>query len=294
MQIDTTTVPGGSPTPGVSGEEAGFDWAGLLDTAAEKLLEYGPRVLLAILVLFIGMRIIKGLVKLAVKGIKRSTNDETLQKFLGNLLGWLLRIMLFISVAQMFGVETTSFVAILGAAGLAVGLALQGTLSNFAGGVLLLVFKPYKLGDLVETQGELGVVKEIQIFNTILLSPQNKTLIIPNGAVMNGNITNYTHEGKIRVDLTVGISYGADIKAAKDVLFKAMQDNEFVLKDPAPVAAVSELADSSVNFALMPWAHPDNYWDVYFGILEDAKYALDKNNIPIPFPQMDIHIQKED
>ena len=180
--------------------------------------------------------------KMINKGMTARGTDETLRPFITSLLGWTLKIMLFISVIQMLGVATTSFIAVLGAAGLAIGLAFQGTLANFAGGALLLVFKPYKVGDLIEAQGQLGVVKEIQIFTTILLNPQNKTIILPNGAVSNGDITNYTREGKLRVDLTIGISYESDIKKAKEVLIATMEKDEKILKDPEPFVGVSELA----------------------------------------------------
>jgi small conductance mechanosensitive channel len=210
--------------------------------------------------------------------------DDTLQKFLGNLFGWTLKILVIITAISQLGVETTSFIAILGAAGLAVGLALQGSLANFAGGALIMIFKPFKVGDLIEAQGELGVVKEIQIFVTKLTSPQNKLIIIPNGILSNGNIINYTEEGKLRVDLTFGVGYNEDIKKTKEVLMQVLLDNPKVLKDPAPTVNVSELADSSVNFAVRPWATPENYWDVYFGITEAGKLALDKAGIEIPYP----------
>ena len=224
--------------------------------------------------------------------MKKRNTDETLRPFVLSLIGWTLKIMLFISVIQMLGVATTSFIAVLGAAGLAIGLAFQGTLANFAGGALLLIFKPYKVGDLIEAQGKLGVVKEIQIFTTILLNPQNKTIILPNGAVSNGDITNYTRDGKLRVDLTVGISYDSDIKKAKDVLMEVMTNYPHVLKDPAPFVGVSELADSSINLAVRPWTTPEHYWDVYFDVLENCKNALDNANITIPFPQVDVHMDK--
>lgn len=261
-----------------------------IDKGVEMLIEYGPKILLAIVVLIIGLRVIKIIQKAVRKGIGKSNVEEALQNFLGSLVGWILKIVLFIAVADMFGVETTSFVAIVGAAGLAIGLALQGTLANFAGGVLIMLFKPYKIGDLVESQGVLGVVKEIQIFNTILLSLENKTLIMPNGAIMNNHITNFTTEGKIRVDLSVGISYGADIKQAKQVLEQTLAADSRVLTDPAPTVAVSELADSSVNMAVRPWCDPAVYWDVYFDTLENCKIALDDAAIGIPFPQRDVHI----
>ena len=254
-------------------------------------MEYAPKVLLAILVLIIGLRVIKMLVKVTGKALDRSKSDETLKKFLGNLLSWVLKILLFISVAQMFGVETTSFVAIIGAAGLAIGLALQGTLANFAGGVLILIFKPYKVGDLVEGQGELGVVKEIQIFTTILLTPENKTVIVPNGAMANGNITNYTAEGMIQVRMQIGISYDADIRKAKDILLGVLKADDRVLADPAPSVGVADLGDSAVVLNFRPWCHPDVYWDVWSDTMEAAKYALDEGGVGIPYPQIDVHMQ---
>lgn len=260
-------------------------------TAVEMVIAYAPKFLLALVVLFIGLRIINFIVSIIGKQFSKTKIDETLKPFITNLLSWLLKIMLFISVASMVGIETTSFVAILGAAGLAVGLALQGTLSNFAGGILLLLFRPYKVGDLVETQGRLGEVREIQIFTTILATPDNKMAIIPNGPIMNGEIVNYTALGKIRVDLVMGISYGADIRKAKEVLLQVMNAHPKVLKDPAPFVGVSELGDSAVNLAVRPHADPADYWDVYFDIYEQGKIALDDHNIEIPFPQVDVHMK---
>jgi small conductance mechanosensitive channel len=193
----------------------------------------------------------------------------------------------------MVGIATTSFVAVLGAAGLAIGLALQGSLANFAGGVLILIFKPYTVGDLIEAQGHLGVVKEVQIFNTILLTPNNKRVIIPNGALSNGSTVNYSAEGDLRVDLTIGIAYESDIPKAKEVLVKMMQENPKVLDDPAPMAAVAELADSSVNLAVRPWCTTADYWGVYFETTEQAKRVLESNGIRIPFPQRDVHLYSE-
>lgn len=260
--------------------------------ALDYTIKYSPKILLALVVLLIGLKIISWIGKLMNKGMKKRGTDETLRPFLISLVSWGLKAMLLISVIQMIGVATTSFVAVLGAAGLAVGFALQGTLANFAGGALILIFKPYKVGDLIEAQGHLGVVKEIQIFTTVLLNPQNKTIILPNGAVSNGDIMNYTKEGKLRVDLTIGISYESDMKKAKDVLMAVLNADEKVLKDPAPFVGVSELADSSVNLAVRPWASVADYWDVYFGITEKCKNALDENTITIPFPQVDVHMAK--
>lgn len=262
-----------------------------LEKISEMVIEYAPKFLLAILVLIIGLRIVKFLSGILRRNLKKKEVDPTLAPFAVNLLDWTLKIMLVISVAAMLGVETTSFIAVLGAMGLAVGLALQGTLSNFSGGVLLMIFKPYRVGDLIETQGQIGVVKEIQIFNTILASPENKMVIIPNGPIMNGKIVNFTILGKIRVDLTVGIAYEADILKAKEVLILEMTNHPLVLGDPAPFVGVSELGDSSVNLAVRPHCDPKDYWTVYFDILEKSKLALDKNKITIPFPQVDVHMK---
>ncbi len=254
-------------------------------------IEHGMNILTAIIVLIIGLWIVGRMVRLSDRVMEKRALDPSLRPFLRSMLDILLKVVLVITVAGMLGIETTSFVAVLGAAGLAVGLALQGTLQNFAGGVLILIFKPYRVDDLIEAQGHLGVVKEIQIFVTILLTPDNKTVIIPNGAISNGNITNYTVEGMIRVDLVMGISYDSDIKKARNVLMAAMEADPKVLKNPAPFVGVVELGDSSVNLAVRPYAKPEDYWDVYFGIYEAGKEALDAASITIPFPQVDVHMQ---
>lgn len=248
------------------------------------ILEYAPSVLMALAILIVGLIVIKFIVKTAKKIMNKSGVDVTLQKFLGNLIGWGLKILLFIIVVSKLGVETTSFAAIIAAAGLAVGLALQGSLSNFAGGVLIMIFKPYKIGDLIEAQGELGTVKEIEIFTTKIIGVTNKEIIIPNGTISNGNILNYTTQGSLRVDLTIGVSYDADIKKTKEVLMNVLTSHPKVLKDPAPSVNVSELADSSVNFAVRPYATTADYWDVYFDVTENVKLALDKAGIEIPYP----------
>ena len=264
----------------------------LTKRAIDFTVDYGPSILGAIIVLIIGLWIVNKIVGLTEKLMVNRNLDPSLVPFLKSMLNILLKAMLIISVAGMIGIETTSFVAIIGAAGLAVGLALQGTLQNFAGGVLILIFKPYKVGDLVQAQGHLGVVKEIQIFVTILLTPENKTVIIPNGAISNGDITNFTVEGMIRVDLTFGISYDSDIKAARKALMSVMESHPKVLKNPAPFVGVVELADSAVNLAVRPYADPSDYWEVYFDIYEAGKEALDAAKITIPFPQVDVHMSK--
>ncbi|MEO0330984.1 MAG: mechanosensitive ion channel domain-containing protein [Bacteroidota bacterium] len=261
-----------------------------IDQAYNLIIEYTPKLLLAIITLIIGLWIINRITRLLRKTLNKQSYDPSLIKFLMSLLSWTLKLLLFISVAGMVGIATTSFVAVLGAAGLAIGLALQGTLANFAGGALIMIFRPYRVGDLIETEGHLGVVRDTQIFTTILSSPESKTIIIPNGAISNGSIVNYTALGIIRVDLTVGISYGADIDKAKSILLELMKEDSRVLPDPAPFVGVQELGDSSVNLAVRPHCSPVDYWGVYFDTLENSKKALDANNIEIPFPQMDVHL----
>ena len=263
-----------------------------LDKGIDLIIQYSPKVITALIILLIGLWFIKVITKYARKLMSKRGMEETLQRFLGDLLNWTLKALLFVTVISQLGVPATSFVAILGAAGLAIGLALQGSLANFAGGVLIMIFKPFKVGDLIEAQGELGSVKEIQIFVTKLLTPGNKLAIIPNGALSNGNIINYTEEGKLRVDLTFGVSYDSDIKQTKEVLMSALTSQEKVLKDPAPAVTVSELADSSVNFAVRPWTTPEYYWDVYFDTTENVKKALDAAGIEIPYPHS-VEIQKK-
>ena len=264
-----------------------------IDKGMDMLIAYAPKLLLAIIVLIIGLWIIKRVTKLAQKLMKKRDVDVSLHGFLSSLLSVVLKVLLLISVAGMVGIETTSFIAIIGAAGLAIGLALQGTLANLAGGVLILIFKPYKVGDLIQAQDTLGVVKEIQVFVSILLTPENKTVIIPNGAISNGNITNYTTEGLIRVDLTFGISYDADIKNARKALMSVMENHSMVLSEPAPFVGVAELGDSSINLAVRSYTKPENYWNVYFDIYEAGKESLDAAAITIPFPQVDVHFDPE-
>ncbi|UNY99241.1 mechanosensitive ion channel [Zhouia spongiae] len=256
------------------------------------VIDYGLKIVGAIVIWIVGSWIIKKVVKGINIVMTKREYEISLRKFLVNLLKWTLMALLVIVVLGTIGVETTSFAAIIAAAGLAIGLALQGSLGNFAGGALIMVFKPIKVGDLIEAQGELGVVNEIQIFTTILTTPDNKVVVIPNGPLSNGNIKNYSRLGKLRVDLTVGVSYDSDIKKTREVLMTALTSNPKVLKEPLPTVAVSELADSSINFAVRPWATTADYWDVYFGALEDCKNALDNAGIEIPFPHR-VLLQKD-
>lgn len=258
----------------------------------ELAKEFGPKLITAILIYIIGSWIIKKLIGSTRQMMSKSKYDESLQKFLLNLVSWALKVLLIIIVISRLGVDVTTFAAVIAAAGLAVGLALQGSLSNFAGGVLIMIFRPYKIGDLIEAQGVIGVVKEIEIFTTKMTTPENKQAIIPNGAMANGNIINYTAEGKIRVDLIIGIGYDEDIKQAKEVLLKVLVSNPKVLKDPSPSVNVTALGESSVDFAVRPYCNPDDYWDVYFETLENCKLALDAAGIEIPYPHA-VEIQKK-
>ncbi|WP_372753745.1 mechanosensitive ion channel family protein [Mariniflexile sp.] len=254
--------------------------------------EYGLKIIGAIVIWIVGSWLIKKILKASRKIMTKSNYEESLQKFLLNLLNWALKILLIITLLGTLGVPTTSFAAVIAAAGLAIGLALQGSLANFAGGVLIMIFKPFKIGDVIEAQGEIGSVKQIEIFTTKLIGLSNKEIIIPNGALSNGNIVNYTTEGTRRVDLVFGVSYDADIKKTKEVLMKVLTDHPKVIDTPAPTVNVLELADSSVNFAVRPWCNSADYWTVYFDVTESTKIALDAAGIEIPYPHQ-VEIQKK-
>ena len=262
-------------------------------TIVEKItamaIEYAPSVLMAIVTLVVGFWIIGWIRKLVERALVKGGVDESLRPFLLSLISVGLKVLLLLSVASKFGVETTSFVAILGAMAFAIGLALQGSLGNFASGVMILLFKPYKVGDLVEVQGHTGFVNEIQIFNTLLLTQDNRKIIIPNSIVTSGAITNISGQGEIRVDMTFGIGYTDDIDKARTIIQKVADSCPQVLQSKPVDIFVSELADSSVNFAVRPWCNSEYYWDVYFYLHENIKKEFDNNNISIPFPQMDVH-----
>ncbi len=266
---------------------------GYMDTGVEMAMSYGPQLVLAIVVLIVGLWIINRVVRLMGAGMERSNTEPTLAKFLCNLTSFGLKALLLISVASMVGIETTSFIAVLGAAGLAVGLALQGSLANFAGGVLVLMFRPYKAGDFVEAQGVSGTVKEIGIFNTVMKTPDNKVIIVPNGAISNGIITNYSMEATRRVDFVFGIGYGDDIGKAKATIERLVQEDSRPLTDPAPQIVVSALADSSVNITTRVWVNAPDYWGFFFDLTEKVKLTFDQEGISIPFPQRDVHLFQE-
>ncbi len=268
----------------------------VLEKYREQVMElaalYGSKVLLALLTLVVGLWVIRYIVSLIDKALKLSKVEDTLSIFLEKLVGTILKVLLLISVASMVGIETTSFIAIFGAAGLAVGLALQGSLANFAGGVLILLFKPFKVGDFIETQGYSGVVKSIQIFNTVLHTGDRKTIIIPNGPISNGSIVNYSLSPIRRVDMVFGISYDDDLKQAKNILKRLVDEDSRILKDPASLVVLSELADSSVNFTVRAFVNAGDYWNVFFDMQEKVKLTFDAEGISIPYPQRDVHMHQ--
>lgn len=252
--------------------------------AINILIEYSPKLISAILILFIGLYAIRFINRLIRKIMITRNLDPTLSKFLADILLWVLRVLLFVSVIDKLGIGTSSFVAILGAAGLAVGLSLQGSLSNFAGGMLIILFKPFKVGDSIEAQGVSGTVQEIQIFVTKLVNGNNQTIFVPNGALSNGTIVNYSVAGTRRADLNFTIPYNADLKVTKEILFNIVNNDPRVLKSPAPTVEVVALVDNGVRIAVKPWAKNSDYSNVYADTLEQAKLQLDQAGIDIqPF-----------
>ncbi len=276
--------------------ENASEYVGKFETYLEKftdaLITWAPRVLLAIVLLVVGIIIINRLVRLMRRIMTARNIDPSLVPFLAGLVNILLKVMLIISVIDIIGVKTTSFIAVLGAAGLAVGLALQGSLANFAGGVIIMIFKPYKVGDYVKAQGEAGTVKAIQIFNTVLTSPDNVRIILPNGAMASGTITNYSVEETRRMDLVYGISYDDDLEKAKNILREMAEADARIFSDPAPFIAVKELADSSVNLVVRIWCKKEDYWNIHFDWQNDVKLRFDKENLTFPFPQQDVTLHQ--
>ncbi len=253
------------------------------------VIQYGAQVTLALVTFLVGWLLINKLVGKVGGILQRRQIDPSLHGFIESLSGVVLKAMLLISVASMVGIETTSFIAVIGAAGLAIGLALQGSLGNFAGGVLILIFRPIRVGEWIEAQGVAGTVHSIQIFHTVLKSADNKTIVVPNGSLSNGHITNYSREPRRRADINIGIDYGADIKLARKILLQIAED-ERVLRDPEPVVHVVALADSSVNLSLRVWVATGDFWPVTFGFTELVKERFDAAGIGIPFPQRVVHL----
>lgn len=268
-----------------------IDIEAILQKVYEYLAQYGFKVIGALIILLFGRWLAKIISRWIEKALLKSRVEKTLAKFIKNLSHIVLLVFVVIAAVASLGVETTQFAVVLGAAGLAIGLALQGSLSNFASGFLMIIFRPFKVGDFIEAADVKGTVKEIQIFNTIVNTPDNIRAIIPNSKITDDKILNYTVTGTRRVDLVIGVSYEDDLKKAKNIIEGVLASDNRVLNDPAPKVAVSELADSSVNFVVRPWVNSADYWDVYFEMTAKIKLALDENDITIPFPQRDIHIK---
>ncbi len=267
-------------------EHMNFD----MDSIQVLAISYGTKIVAAIIVFLVGRFIAKWLTRVVVKILEKQNVDATLVKFLENVVYYILLIAVLVAAAGQLGVNVTSFLTILGAASLAVGLALKDSLSNFAAGVMLILFRPFRVGDVIDLGGTSGTVEEITVFNTIINTPDNKRQIIPNSIVVSGSITNVNANETRRVDLVAGIGYEDDIRKAKELLEKIVAEEKLVLKDPAPKIAVSELADSSVNFVVRPWVKTEDYWTVYFNLTEQIKLQFDQHGISIPYPQQDVHL----
>ena len=268
-----------------------------MEETIQKVLDYGATyglsILAAVVIFIVGKWIARIISNAIDKLLIKQKVDPSLSSFAKNLIYYALVAFVAIAALSKLGIQTASFIAVLGAAGLAVGMALQGSLSNFAAGVMILVFRPFKVGDFVSAGGAAGTVKEIQIFNTILGSPDNVKVIVPNAQITSGDIKNYSANSTRRVDLVIGVSYSDDLQKTRKVLEEVLASEAAVLKDPAPTIAVSELADSSVNFVVRPWVKSGDYWPTYFSLTEKIKNELDRNGISIPFPQRDIHVINE-
>jgi small conductance mechanosensitive channel len=277
--MDTSKIP-----------DLGIDWNQLLEMAQTKGIDFGINLAMALAIYFVG----KFVISLVVRGIHKVMQarevDKTLETFVCNLVSVLLLVVVIIAAIDRVGIQTTSFIAIFGAAGLAVGLALQGSLSNFASGVLIVLFRPYKVGDFIEAAGIAGVVEQVQILTTVLKTGDNKQIIVPNGQIMDSIITNYSANDTRRVDMVVGVSYDDDLDKVRSTLQELIDAEDRVLDEPACTIAVSALADSSVNFVVRPWVKTSDYWGVMFDMTEAIKKRFDQEGISFPFPQQDVHL----
>lgn len=270
------------------------DMSKYAEMAQTVVAAYGLKVVAAIIIFIIGKWLARVLSRWAGRAMERAGSDTVLVKFSVSLVYTALLAFVVLAAISQLGIQTTSFIAIIGAAGLAIGLALQGSLANFAAGVMLIIFRPFKVGDFIEAAGISGSVEEILIFSTKLKSPDNKQLYVPNGSIISGTIVNYSAKSQRRVDMVFGCGYGDDIKKAKALLEEIVASNALVLADPAPTIGVLELGDSSVNFAVRPWVNTPDYWDAYFQITETVKQRFDEAGISIPFPQRDVHLVKDE
>jgi len=278
-------------------EAIAFDWSTLPQLLQEKgidlSVDLGIKVVTALAIFFVGKFIIRLVMRALQKVMQKQDVEDTLETFVSNLVRSALMIVLVIATIGALGIETTSFIAIFGAAGLAVGLALQGSLSNFASGVLIVLFRPYRVGDFVEAAGIAGVVEQVQILTTIMKTGDNKQIIVPNSQIMDSIITNYSANDTRRVDMVVGVSYDDDLDKVRETIEALIAADDRILDEPAPKIAVSELADSSVNFVVRPWVNSADYWGVMFDLTEAIKKRFDKEGISFPFPQQDVHLYKQ-
>ena len=277
--MDTNTLP-----------DLGFDWNQLLEVMQTRGVDLGINVVIAIAIFYVGKMVISLIVRGLHKVMQRQEVDKTLETFVCNLVRMVLLVIVVIAAIGQVGIETTSFIAIFGAAGLAVGLALQGSLSNFAAGVLIVLFRPYRVGDFIEAAGISGSVEQVQILTTILKTGDNKQVIVPTGQIMDSIITNYSANDTRRVDMVVGVSYDDDLDKVRDTIKELIAAEDRILDEPACTIAVSALADSSVNFVVRPWVKTPDYWGVMFDLTEAIKKRFDKDGITFPFPQQDVHV----
>ena len=271
-----------------------MDTAKLIDSITQISVDFGLRVLYAVLIIFVGRWIVKLLLKIIKTALEKTSIEETVRIFVANLLNTLLMVIIFIAAINQLGIETTSIIAMLGAAGLAIGLSLQGSLANFAAGILVVIFKPYKVGDYIEAGSAAGTVLDIQIFSTVLKTGDNKIVIIPNGIIMKDSIVNYSGQATRRVDIIASCGYEDDIDKVKEILRDILNQEDRILAEPEPKIAVSELADNSINFIVRPWVNSSDVLNVRYSILEQIKKRFDEEGISIPYPQRDVHIYNHD
>jgi small conductance mechanosensitive channel len=273
-------------------KDAGAEVTQYSDLAIVYISDYGVKILSALLIFIIGKWAVNKLTKISKRLMLKANIDQTLVEFAESLVYFILLLMVVLASLNALGVNTTSFIAVFGAAGLAIGLALQGSLANIGAAVLIIIFRPFKVGDYVEAGGATGTVEDVNLFSTIIAPLDNRTIVVPNSSIIAGNITNYSKKTNRRVDHVFGIGYGDDLKLAKETMMDIMKEDKRILSDPEPFVAVSELGDSSVNFVFRAWVKTEDYWDVYFDTIEKVKLRFDENNISIPFPQMDVHLDK--
>jgi small conductance mechanosensitive channel len=285
MAESSTTI----KTPLVDGLSNAEEW---LTDNSDLFIQYGVNIISALVILFLGNLIVRAVANSVSKVLQKKKMDRSVVEFIHGLVRYLLFVIVLIAALGRLGVQTASVVAVIGAAGLAIGLALQGSLSNFAAGILIVAFRPFKSGDYVEIGGVAGSVDSIQIFQTILTTPDNKMVVVPNGSVIGSPITNYSRHDTRRIDLMIGVSYNADLQKTKALLTQICESDERVLKEPGVQVGVHTLADSSVNFVVRPWVNTADYWNVYFDLMQAIKEGLDNEGIEIPFPQVDVHMNK--